>query len=511
MSSKSFKQSASAAKASQDEWSMPTKKVYSPPKHQSFQKPQQHQSFQKGHKGQSYQKYSNGSQDVRTHVGHAPMNLINPRACMPFSWKITPTCPRKPYNRREDEKFARVYGQHWGQLKLFTNELKFLMKALFTYHDVQTVVYAGSAPGNHLKILEKMINTLIDMSFPGRVITFVCYDPTEFMVDETDTIEIRQRLFLNTDLKEFTQPIVFISDIRSGDPKVHLGDVHEERVCEDNKIQLNWISSFADVRMSMIKFRCPYPNPESVYAGKCTVIPACTIDIQAYPGSSSTESRAVFSRPINWKQYTDVERYLISNYEAAIAQESIGFRVFDASIMRFVMYTDDCDTRDNLYFIMSNVAYEEMFYCHNHTSREHLVWNTNARGINFAIPPVDLKFEAFDSFKFTKVASDMNNLCYDNTALLLVLEEYVSLIPASHPIRRQHLHTIFRYLLCNLTSYMSYRDRDGRSGRVTIRKTYTSLDELSDDAPVYRDNKISPISHDFHKINRELAPHAYSS
>jgi|JI10StandDraft_1071094.scaffolds.fasta_scaffold2727039_2 hypothetical protein len=52
---------------------------------------------------------------------------------------------------------------------------------------------------------------------------FLCVDPAEFKLKGTDRIEVRNGFFTDDtveELKSKTEPILFISDIRTGDPKV---------------------------------------------------------------------------------------------------------------------------------------------------------------------------------------------------------------------------------------------------------------------------------------------------
>lgn len=70
-----------------------------------------------------------------------------------------------------------------------------------------TLLYAGAAPGTHVKKLSAL--------FPD--VKFVLVDPAPFTVKETDRIRCRQELFTDEVAKEYAgrDDVLFISDIRS--------------------------------------------------------------------------------------------------------------------------------------------------------------------------------------------------------------------------------------------------------------------------------------------------------
>ncbi len=76
------------------------------------------------------------------------------RSDVEFARRLEPDAPRAPYRRREQELKTVV---HWGQRKLFLGELEFL-----TAYSTPgaTVLYAGAAPGTHLRFLMELFPTL---------------------------------------------------------------------------------------------------------------------------------------------------------------------------------------------------------------------------------------------------------------------------------------------------------------------------------------------------------------
>jgi hypothetical protein len=144
---------------------------------------------------------------------------------------------------------------HWGQRKLIASEIEFI-----TTHGINDdiVVYAGAAPGNHIQLLGRM--------FPS--IFFYLYDPNAFSIKETDNIKIFQQYFTDDDAKKYTgRSTLFISDIRTADPKVHsLHDI-ELLVEKDNLMQMAWVTNMRP-KVAMLKFRLPWRVPS---AGKVPI------------------------------------------------------------------------------------------------------------------------------------------------------------------------------------------------------------------------------------------------
>lgn len=161
---------------------------------------------------------------------------------------------RLEYRRRRGEEKTTI---HWGQLKLFLNEVEFFV----TFWDPVTnptpsVVYAGAAPGIHIPFLSAMFPTF----------KFYLYDPAEFQIKQTDKITIFQQLFTDDDVARWSgrNDVFFVSDIRrqviiEGTGKMEPLEI-EEKIIADMRLQENWVKIMKPVQ-SMLKFRLPYAYP----------------------------------------------------------------------------------------------------------------------------------------------------------------------------------------------------------------------------------------------------------
>eukprot|EP01095_Lingulamoeba_sp_RSL-Kostka_P002117 TRINITY_DN1300_c1_g1_i5.p1 TRINITY_DN1300_c1_g1~~TRINITY_DN1300_c1_g1_i5.p1 ORF type:complete len:524 (-),score=159.89 TRINITY_DN1300_c1_g1_i5:2-1573(-) len=158
-----------------------------------------------------------------------------------------------PYRRRKHEEKTVI---HWGQRKLLMSEIEFLsLKA----DDNTVVIYAGAAPGTHIKYLSGMFPT----------VTFYLVDPAPFTVKEDDKIKLFNCLFTDelatewrTKLSEKGYTILFISDIRSADFDIQDNEEVEERVQADMEMQQNW-HDLLEPLSSMLKFRLPYSSTDT--------------------------------------------------------------------------------------------------------------------------------------------------------------------------------------------------------------------------------------------------------
>lgn len=121
------------------------------------------------------------------------------------------------------------------------------------------MVYAGAAPGRHIPYLARL--------FPE--LKFFLVDPADFDVKPTERIIVRQDFFTEGTVKELQQTykdekIVFISDIRTGDPKIMEQQEVEEHVQKDMQMQMNWVLDLKPVA-SMLKFRLPWSDGSTKY------------------------------------------------------------------------------------------------------------------------------------------------------------------------------------------------------------------------------------------------------
>lgn len=194
---------------------------------------------------------------------------------------ITNKTARLPYRKRQAHEKKSV---HWGQRKLLLSEVQFL--TLFHKPDQvfnPIIVYAGAAPGIHIKFLHQM--------FPNFI--FHLYDPVKFAngLDNGETIFTYQRKFTDEDAYNWAglDNVYFISDIRTADFKKMDESQVEEFVSTDMLDQLKWFNIIKPVH-ALLKFRLPWPGlwPSLGYE-----YPAGYVFKQVWAPQSSTEGRLV--------------------------------------------------------------------------------------------------------------------------------------------------------------------------------------------------------------------------
>jgi DNA-directed RNA polymerase subunit A' len=194
---------------------------------------------------------------------------------LPFVRVITPDFPREPYRRREDEIKSTV---HWGQRKLLMSEVEFITKY---GKGINTVVYAGAAPGTHIKYLADL--------FPEK--KFILYDPRPFTVKRTERITPIREFFTDDVARSFAKrKILFISDVRTFDEKSDLFEnrVKESAIIEDMEMQKNW-HNLSKAAYSMLKFRLPYTPGKTMYLKGDDYLPV-------WGPLSTTETRLIVAR-----------------------------------------------------------------------------------------------------------------------------------------------------------------------------------------------------------------------
>ena len=171
----------------------------------------------------------------------AKMNAQQSDGSEPPLRTLPESYPRRQYASRKGQKKPK--GLHWGQRKLLMSEIEFL-----TLHGwrAKHVVYAGSAPGNHITLLSEM--------FPQH--HFILVDPRDFAISASSTISLFTQFFGDNLAKDFKakysdagQPLLFISDIRTG--------LLERHVYEDMQEQARWHRLIGS-EASMLKFRLPW-------------------------------------------------------------------------------------------------------------------------------------------------------------------------------------------------------------------------------------------------------------
>ncbi|KAH3759324.1 poly A polymerase regulatory subunit [Pelomyxa schiedti] len=121
------------------------------------------------------------------------------------------------------------------------------------------VVYAGAAPGTHIPFLASLYPHL----------KFVLVDPAEFYVTPTEQIDVRREFFTDETVQmlKASHPeakFLFISDIRTADPKTLSPAEVEVAVLEDMNHQMKWHLSL-EPKASMFKFRLPWATGMTPY------------------------------------------------------------------------------------------------------------------------------------------------------------------------------------------------------------------------------------------------------
>lgn len=195
--------------------------------------------------------------------------------------------PRKRYERVPHNQRSV---NHWGQRKLLLSEIEFLT----LYGEPGClVVYAGAAPGTHTAYLANL--------FPEM--KFLCVDPAEFKLKSSDRIEVRRGFFTDDTVEELrarSEPILFISDIRTGDPKVQNSKEVEEAVKFDQELQKNWVLKL-NPKASMLKFRLPWEGGVTEYLDGQVYLPI-------WGRETTTETRLISVSPYKLVKY-DNKKY----------------------------------------------------------------------------------------------------------------------------------------------------------------------------------------------------------
>ncbi len=198
---------------------------------------------------------------------------------------------------------------HAGQLKLFLSELWFLWKySKFA----NTVIYAGAADGKHIKLLAEL--------YPN--IHFYLYDPRPFhqCLKDVVNITLKNQMFTIEDAKFYSgiEKLLFISDIRSADPKDKNNDF-DKSVQNDMANQKKWVEMIKPY-CSMLKFCLSYkPGKTEYFAGQ--------LRYGIFATQSGTEMRLIVRDPTIMKLYdnTDIEEkcYYFNNFTRIVRYPQI--------------------------------------------------------------------------------------------------------------------------------------------------------------------------------------------
>lgn len=218
---------------------------------------------------------------------------------------------------------------HLGQRKLFLNELKFLSEHNLLLEDTW-VIYAGSAPGQHIpslyRLFPKLKMVLVDprahefrlnSNMKVRSVQDSSYI-VDLMSEGTCNCIIYKGLFDNWIASHFENlGVLFMSDIRTNDEGDYPSDAH---ILWNYAMQYQWVTIMNPIAC-MLKFRYVYfnglsPNEEqtaalesfdpdfkSHYEQKSMLYLDGDIWTQAFAGPSSSECRLVCKRPYDLKIY----------------------------------------------------------------------------------------------------------------------------------------------------------------------------------------------------------------
>ena len=216
----------------------------------------------------------------------------NPRSDIEFERLLLPNAPMTPYRSRKDERKTVL---HWGQRKLLMSEIEFLTMAMPPLEKRCVVIYAGAAPGTHVKTLSWM--------FPEH--RFVLVDPAQFTVHaDGDRIITRQAFFsdeLAGELKDEYEGwhVLFVSDVRSTDPVLDDKVENERCIKRDMDAQAGWHRRLRPFK-SMLKFRPPYTAGTTRYLGGEVFLPV-------WGPISTTECRLVVDTDAQEQDYDNTE------------------------------------------------------------------------------------------------------------------------------------------------------------------------------------------------------------
>ena len=164
---------------------------------------------------------------------------------VPFTRVLSPDAPRLPYRRRKGEVKTVL---HWGQRKLLISEIEFL--TLYG-NGRNLVVYAGAAPGTHVRYLIRL--------FPHAHFVLVDPAPSALQTTSDGKVVVLQEMFTDDVARKFADrdDVLFLSDVRSGDPNREGMDEHEKVVVRDMRAQEAWCRIIKPVK-AMLKFRLPW-------------------------------------------------------------------------------------------------------------------------------------------------------------------------------------------------------------------------------------------------------------
>eukprot|EP00160_Parvularia_atlantis_P021439 Unigene9301_Nuclearia_a/m.28401 Unigene9301_Nuclearia_a/g.28401 ORF Unigene9301_Nuclearia_a/g.28401 Unigene9301_Nuclearia_a/m.28401 type:complete len:403 (-) Unigene9301_Nuclearia_a:102-1310(-) len=213
---------------------------------------------------------------------HVQQVFLNPgagyvcRTDVPFERVLRDDAPRAPYRRRRDEAKTVI---HWGQRKLLMSEIEFLTRFRRPDRAPLRVLYAGAAPGTHLRLLSSL--------FPE--VSFVLVDPAPFTVAGTARMQLLQEPFTDNVALRYSGSgeLLFISDVRTAQSEDDAAS--EAAVQADMRAQMHW-HALLRPRASMLKFRLPWTAGQTTYL-------AGELHLPVWGPVTTTETRLVVPGP----------------------------------------------------------------------------------------------------------------------------------------------------------------------------------------------------------------------
>lgn len=206
-----------------------------------------------------------------------------------FKRDLLDTDPQRHYFTRTQEQKSSVV--HWGQRKLFMNELSFLTECYTD--DIKHVLYAGAAPGIHIPYLVEL--------FPQLHFTLV--DPKPFdqklVHDTTGRISVINDYFTDELAHAWSRrdDMLFISDIRSANYSRDGSHTCDMKIVRDMKAQERWVN-IMNPRAATLKFRPLWNDLHTRYFDG-------TIKLQVWGPVSSTETRMIVRRDTGYKHHNN--------------------------------------------------------------------------------------------------------------------------------------------------------------------------------------------------------------
>ena len=203
--------------------------------------------------------------------------------------------------QRVRPKEVDIYSLKAGQRKLFICELYFMNIFInqLSSLNIKYVIYAGSSPGIHIKLLMVLFPNIIMLTADPRPLgwdTSECKDRIKHYLGYFTEETFKQ---MKSDWKFESRQVIFMIDIRfvKGTPSSKNETSAYEKdqyVLKDMEMQREWIK-FIEPVAAMFKFRLPFVEGIPEYGGNTDYISYYdgVIFPQPYIGLMSTETRLI--------------------------------------------------------------------------------------------------------------------------------------------------------------------------------------------------------------------------